>query len=75
MSAVTAVDLLVESSFDYKGLDELVQQLGAAVVEGTSDPYRVRCFGGAERYLRFAIENQGYGKVIAAVPCGGAIDV
>lgn len=68
------LDLLVETS-NPDTLDHTVQQLGAAAVVGGGKPgsyvredgcYRVRCFGCAD-WIRFAIERQGYGKVVGEV--------
>jgi hypothetical protein len=63
-------DLLVETNNpDY--LDKSVNRFGAAVVGGgmpggyvkVDGAYVVRCFGNVG-FIKFAIENQGYGKVI-----------
>jgi hypothetical protein len=64
-----AVDVGVRSPFTEKGLDEVIQGLpgAAAVVEGwrgDQGEYRVRCFGGSAGFIRFAVENQGYGSVL-----------
>jgi hypothetical protein len=62
------VDLEVESGFPAAKLDEIVQQLGAAVVvedeRGFGGEFIVRCFGGCDGFVEYAIENQGYGKVV-----------
>lgn len=60
-------DLIVETS-NPKMLDDTVQQLGPAVViEGTwnSDDCTVdvRVFGDPG-FMKFAIDNQGYGRVV-----------
>lgn len=68
MAQVT--ELLVETA-NPEALDATVQHFGAAVVGGgvpggyvkEGDAYVVRCFGDAG-FLRFAITNQGYGKVV-----------
>lgn len=66
-----ATDFLVECR-NPKSFDQTIQQLGAAVLinGGNEDNYIkkngyyiMRVFGNAG-FLKFAIENQGYGKVI-----------
>ena len=66
-----ATDFLVECK-NPKAFDQTIQQLGAAALinGGNEDNYTkkdgyyiMRVFGDAG-FLRFAIENQGYGKVI-----------
>ena len=66
-----ATDFLVECK-NPKAFDQTIQQLGAAALinSGNEDNYTkkdgyyiMRVFGDAG-FLRFAIENQGYGKVI-----------
>lgn len=59
-------DFQVETA-NPKMLDETVQQLGTAVViDGSWDGKvcTIRAFGGCAGYLKFAIENQGYGRVV-----------
>jgi hypothetical protein len=69
------VDLIVKVS-NPASLDATVQKLGAAAVHQDSpdcyvsygvDLYAVRCFGCAD-YIAFAIDHQGYGKVIHRRP-------
>ncbi len=66
-----ATDFLVECR-NPKAFDQTIQQLGAAVLINGGDEdnytkkggyYIMRVFGDAG-FLKFAIENQGYGKVI-----------
>ena len=66
-----ATDFLVECT-NPKAFDETIQQLGAAVLinSGNKDNYSkkdgyyiMRIFGDPG-FLKFAIETQGYGKVI-----------
>lgn len=66
-----ATDFLVECG-NPKAFDQTIQQLGAAVLinGGNEDSYTkkdgyyiMRVFGDVG-FLKFAIENQGYGKVI-----------
>lgn len=66
-----AIDFLVEC-LDPKAFDQTIQKLGtAALVNGGNENnyakkdgyYVMRVFGDAG-FLKFAIENQGYGKVI-----------
>lgn len=67
------VDLIVTTS-NPELLDQTVQQLGAAVVvEGSfnGETCRVRVFGGAAGYLRFAITQQGYGTIVGEEPVAG----
>ena len=52
-------------------LDQTVQQFGSVVVQDARSDYSkkdgnyvVRCFGNAD-FVKFAIENQGYGKVVS----------
>ena len=67
-------DILVETS-NPELLDKTLNALGAALVGGgmpggfiqIDGVYLVRCFGDAG-FIEFAIENQGYGKVIKAYP-------
>lgn len=71
-------DLLVETD-NPAILDRTVNSFGAAVVGGgmpggyrkVGGAYIVRCFSNAD-FIRFAIENQGYGKVIKT--CSGLYD-
>lgn len=62
-----ATDLYVESSFTREGLDELVQELGrmfkTPAVVGEHEPLRIRVYGDP-RGIKFAVENQGYARVI-----------
>jgi len=66
----TAKDILVECG-NPEALDKTVQHFGAAVVGGgmpggyvkKDGYYVVRVFGNVG-FVKFAIENQGYGKVI-----------
>ncbi|MGW1796891.1 hypothetical protein ACWCQN_12985 [Streptomyces sp. NPDC001984] len=65
----TATDLIVETG-NPELLDATVQQLGpAVVVDGTYDgkTCRVRVFGDPG-YIKFALTQQGYGKVIGEEP-------
>lgn len=63
-------DLLVQTA-NPADLDRIVKSLGAALVEAggrghyllVEGCYVVRCFGDPG-FVRFAIEHQGYGKVI-----------
>jgi len=63
-------DILVETG-NPEYLDETVQHFGAAVCGGgmpegftvINGAYIVRCFSDAA-FIKFVIENQGYGKVI-----------
>ena len=63
-------DILVETQ-NPEFLDATVQHFGAAVVGGgmpggftkVDGAYVVRCFSDV-RFIKFAIENQGYGKVV-----------
>jgi hypothetical protein len=66
-----AVDILVKTqSPDY--LDQSVQAFGGAVVGGgmpggyarIDGAYVVRCFGGTEGFITFAITEQGWGAVV-----------
>jgi hypothetical protein len=64
-----ATDLVVETQFTEEGLDSIVRALpmcAAAVVQGsaTGDTVTVRVFGDPG-FLKFALENQGYGHVVA----------
>lgn len=64
-----ATDLIVTTA-NPQALDATVQQLGAAVVvDGSWDgeTCRVRVFGDAS-YIRFAITNQGYGRIVGQEP-------
>jgi hypothetical protein len=48
-------------------LDRIVQQLGPAVViEGSwnGKSCKVRCFANSVGFIKFAINRQGYGKVV-----------
>jgi uncharacterized protein (DUF302 family) len=56
-----ATDFLVECR-NPKLFDQTIQQLGASVLI-KNGYYIMRVFGNAG-FLKFAIENQGYGKVI-----------
>ena len=66
----TAKDILVETG-NPDILDKTINHFGAAVVGGgmpggytkIDGAYVVRCFGNV-RFVKFAIENQGYGKVV-----------
>jgi len=63
-------DILVETSRP-ETLDQTMQQFGAVVVGGgtpggfvrVDGAYVVRCFSNAD-FIKFAIGNQGYGKVV-----------
>lgn len=46
-------------------LDRAMQHFGCAVVEGTAHPCRLRCFNADPKFIKFAIENQGYGTVLS----------
>ena len=70
---MNVTDLLVETS-NPKALDDTVQCLGPAVVI-QSDPnagtylvhegcYVVRVLGGNPGFIKFAIDQQGYGRVV-----------
>jgi hypothetical protein len=51
-----------------ESLDRIVQQLGpAAVIEGSAhgNTCTVRCFANSAGFIKFAIDHQGYGKVVA----------
>lgn len=64
---MTATDLIVETA-NPELLGTTVQQLGAAVVvDGTT--CRVRVFGDPG-YIKFALAQQGYGKVVGEEPAG-----
>lgn len=66
---MSATDLIVETA-NPGLLDATVQQLGpAVVVEGTFDgsTCRVRVFGDPG-YIKFALAQQGYGKVVGEEP-------
>lgn len=63
------VDLIVETR-NPTALDAVVQQLGpACVIESSFNgtTAHVRCFGNAG-FIKFAIDNQGYGKVVGEAP-------
>lgn len=64
MTDMIATDILVETP-NPDALDQTVQQLGGAVVEGSWDgtTCRVRVFRDPG-FMVFAITNQGYGKVV-----------
>lgn len=66
-------DFLVETSNpDY--LDDTIQQWGAVLVgRGTSEGYIkqdgyyvMRCFSNPD-FIKFAVDNQGYGKIIREI--------
>lgn len=63
-----AVDLRVNTG-NPKALDETIQHLGAAVVDGSWDGATclVRCLGNAD-WIRFAITNQGYAEIVGEEP-------
>lgn len=69
-----AKDFLVETKAP-EYLDETIQTWGAALVGGGMPDgfvkregyFVMRCFGDAG-FIKFAIENQGYGKVIRQLP-------
>jgi hypothetical protein len=70
MAEVT--DLIVRTS-NPEMLDRTVQQLGpAVVVEGSYDgeTCRVRVFG-PTGFIKFALENQGYGELVREEAIGG----
>lgn len=65
----TATDLIVQTN-NPDALDATVQQLGpAVVVDGSFDgkSCTVRVFGDPG-YIKFAIDHQGYGKVLDTLP-------
>lgn len=69
-----AKDFLVETD-DPEYLDATIRSFGAALVGGgmpggftkRGEYYVMRVFGDA-RFVKFAIENQGYGRVIEELP-------
>lgn len=69
MSESRATDLIVVTA-NPAMLDETVQQLGPAAVVNDSyngESCRVRVFGDPG-FIRFAIQNQGYGEIIGEEP-------
>lgn len=67
---MNAKDFLIETN-DPFGLDKILNTWGAALVGGgmpggfvkRGGYYVMRCFGN-HGFIKFAIENQGYGKVV-----------
>jgi len=64
---IKTTDLLVKTG-NPKVLDRTLNMIGAAVVGApdyrkVDDCYIVRCFGNAD-FIKFAINNQGYGEVV-----------
>jgi hypothetical protein len=54
-------DIEVEECWP-EDLDRIVQQLGPASWNGKS--CKVRCFANSVGFIKFAINRQGYGKVV-----------
>ena len=70
-----ATDLIVETNSP-EALDVILQTFGAVVVQSDINKptymqkdggYVVRCFGNPD-FIKFAITNQGYGKVLKTLP-------
>ncbi len=74
MEAPEAKDYLIET-FNPDSLDEILNRWGAALVGGGTpggyvrkDGYYVMRVFGDIGFIRFAFENQGYGKIIEELP-------
>lgn len=64
MTSITFTDIEVETN-EPLYLDRVVQHWAAAVIEGSwnGKTCKVRCFGDPG-FIKFAIDHQGYGKVV-----------
>lgn len=67
---VAATDFIVEVG-NPKAFDETVQQLGAALIElspgvylTNNEGYHVMRVLGDPGYVKFAVESQGYGRIV-----------
>lgn len=64
-----ATDFLIEANANPVGLDQTLNQMGAALI-GAPDYimkdgcYVMRVFGSNPGYVKFACENQGYCKIV-----------
>lgn len=68
MTRPQVTDLIVKTP-NPGALDQVMQQLGAAVVDGSynGETCRVRVFGDPG-YVKFAMKNQGYGELVGEEP-------
>ena len=67
-------DILVRCG-NPKALDQILNQMGAALVQNNpeeymmvNDCYVVRVLNGNNSFIKFAIVQQGYGEVVGEIP-------